>query len=91
MTSIYLTAPLFTCGANCTYCLGLKNCVSRGCLCLRLPINESSCQDEGNLYWGIVMSKEKKSNKETKKPKAQAEESKKEKKDPKRHDGLGGK
>jgi hypothetical protein len=37
------------------------------------------------------MSKEKKGNKETKKPKAQAEDSKKEKKDPKRHDGLGGK
>jgi len=56
-----------------------------------LPINESSCQDEGNLYWGSGMSKEKKGNKETKKPKAQAEDSKKEKKDPKRHDGLGGK
>ncbi len=37
------------------------------------------------------MSKEKKTNKETKKPKAQSEDTKKQKKDPKRHDGLGGK
>jgi hypothetical protein len=34
------------------------------------------------------MSKEKKGNKETKKPKAPLDETKKQKKDPKRYDGL---
>ncbi len=37
------------------------------------------------------MSKEKKGNRETKKPKAQSDGTKKQKKDPNRHDGLGGK
>jgi len=37
------------------------------------------------------MSKEKKGNKESKKPKAQSDGTKKEKKDPKRYDSLGGK
>jgi len=37
------------------------------------------------------MSKEKKGNKESKKPKGEADSAKKQKKDPKRHDGLGGK
>jgi len=37
------------------------------------------------------MSKEKKGNRESKKPKGQSDGAKKEKKDPKRHDGLPGK
>lgn len=37
------------------------------------------------------MSKEKKSNREIKKPKAQSDGTKKQKKDPKRHDGPGNK
>ena len=37
------------------------------------------------------MSKQKKGNKESKKPKAQSDGNKKEKKDPKRYDGLTGK
>jgi hypothetical protein len=39
-------------------------------------------------YWRIVMSKEKKGNKEAKKPKKESDGTKKQKKDPKRHDGL---
>jgi predicted nuclease of restriction endonuclease-like (RecB) superfamily len=39
-------------------------------------------------YWRIVMSKEKKGNKESKKPKKESDGTKKQKKDPKRHDGL---
>ncbi len=37
------------------------------------------------------MAKEQKGNRESKKPKAQSDGAKKQKKDPKRHDGLGGK
>ncbi len=37
------------------------------------------------------MSKEQKGNKESKKPKGESDGTKKPKKDPKRHDGLGGK
>ena len=38
-------------------------------------------------YWRIVMSKEKKGNKESKKAKKESDGAKKQKKDPKRHDG----
>jgi flagellar biosynthesis component FlhA len=38
--------------------------------------------------WRIVMSKEKKSNKESKKPKKESDETKKQKKDPKRPDQI---
>lgn len=38
-------------------------------------------------YWSAIMSKEKKGNKEAKKPKKDPDK-KKEKKDPNRHDGL---
>lgn len=48
-------------------------------------------QNEENLLQGIIMGKEKKGNKETKKPKKESDGTKKQKKDPNRHDGLGGK
>ncbi|MDS3859422.1 hypothetical protein RIF25_01245 [Thermosynechococcaceae cyanobacterium BACA0444] len=41
------------------------------------------------IHWSDIMPKEKKGNKETKKPKAPTDGSKKPKKDPKRHDGPG--
>jgi hypothetical protein len=42
-------------------------------------------QDEGALDWKAIMSKEKKGNKESKKPKAPSDGTKKPKKDPKRY------
>jgi hypothetical protein len=44
-----------------------------------------------NSHLGVPMSKEKKGNKEVKKPKAESNKGKKLRKDPKRHDGLGDK
>jgi hypothetical protein len=41
-----------------------------------------------SINWRILMSKEKKGNKESKKPKVKTDETKKQKKDPKRYDGL---
>ena len=56
---------------------------------LPLALSPTLKTNLADLSWRIIMSKEQKGNRESKKPKQKSDGTKKQKKDPKRHDSPG--